>query len=111
MTIRGRQAIAHQRHGNAIAHEILSERRTDTVIVVGKQPETAVDEYQQRWLGIRLGWRIKIKATPPITRRRAGIWNILDHCRPAPNGQIGRSTRMLRQGNQKTTEKSNRDSE
>ena len=96
MTIRRRQAIAHQRHGNAVAHEILSERRADTVIVVGEQPETAVDEYQQRWLGIHLRWRIKIKAAPPIALRRAGIRNILDHCRAASDGCVGRRARMLR---------------
>src|SRR6266513_3105874 len=102
MTIRGRQAIAHQRHGNAVAHEILSERRTDTVIVVGKQPETAVDEYQQRWLGIRLAWQIKIETAPLIGRRCAGIWNILDHCNPAPEGGLGATSRRFRKGAKKT---------
>lgn len=66
VAMRRRQSIAHQRHCDPVAGQIGGHRWTDAIFVVGKKPEAAVHENQQRRLNRRPRRQINVESGTPV---------------------------------------------
>ncbi len=73
MAVPTRQTIAQKRHRNTVLTQILRDRRSDAITVVGQVPKTAVNKNQQSRLGAGLRRQVQIETTAPLSLGRTAI--------------------------------------